>query len=263
MGTTCVSIKLTSVIFGVADYFGVSFTFQKRFPTPRTVTAVTCIMMSSTDGSDYNDVPEIESLLKMKIENEELKKRVTESEEKRSRDLEEYQTTMESLQEVHAKTVSKLEREVILAQDRAQMIEWDKDELQIKVEEQRQQIVRMDAHIEELAYGFDFHRELSTLLEGRLQQLEAGMASSNEDLLVCEADASLESTKGLVQAQYEVDTLLKLNQVIASLDKMGEENLKKKRLQDATETPAAGKDAGQSDHTESSTEKESASCDLM
>merc|ERR1712029_925373 len=220
--------KLTSVIFGVADYFGVSFTFQKRYPTPRTVTAVTCIMMSSTDGSDYNDVPEIESLLKMKIENEELKKRVTESEEKRSRDLEEYQTTMESLQEVHAKTVSKLEREVILAQDRAQMIEWDKDELQIKVEEQRQQ-----------------------------------MASSNEDLLVCEADASLESTKGLVQAQYEVDTLLKLNQVIASLDKMGEENLKKKRLQDATETPAAGKDAGQSDHTESSTEKESASCDLM
>jgi len=76
------------------------------------------------------------------------------------------------IEEINAKMVAKLKEELASADTRAQVAEWDNQELRLEVEELKEKIKSMDVHIEALAYSGDTAWELSNSLEARVEQLE-------------------------------------------------------------------------------------------
>lgn len=76
------------------------------------------------------------------------------------------------MEEINEKMVAKLKEELATADTRAQVAEWDNQELRLEVEELKEKIKSMDVHIEALAYSGDTAWELSNSLEARVEQLE-------------------------------------------------------------------------------------------
>jgi len=76
------------------------------------------------------------------------------------------------MEEINEKMVAKLKEELASADTRAQVAEWDNQELRLEVEELKEKIKSMDVHIEALAYSGDTAWELSNSLEARVEQLE-------------------------------------------------------------------------------------------
>jgi len=76
------------------------------------------------------------------------------------------------MEEINAKMVAKLKDELASTDTRAQVAEWDNQELRLEVEELKEKIKSMDVHIEALAYSGDTAWELSSSLEARVEQLE-------------------------------------------------------------------------------------------
>jgi len=76
------------------------------------------------------------------------------------------------MEEINAKMVAKLKDELASTDTRAQVAEWDNQELRLEVEDLKEKIKSMDVHIEALAYSGDTAWELSSSLEARVEQLE-------------------------------------------------------------------------------------------
>merc|ERR1719204_624465 len=76
------------------------------------------------------------------------------------------------IEEINEKMVAQLKEELASADTRAQVAEWDNQELRLEVEELKEKIKSMDVHIEALAYSGDTAWELSNSLEARVEQLE-------------------------------------------------------------------------------------------
>jgi len=76
------------------------------------------------------------------------------------------------MEEINAKMVAKLKNELATTDTRAQVAEWDNQELRLEVEDLKEKIKSMDVHIEALAYSGDTAWELSNSLEARVEQLE-------------------------------------------------------------------------------------------
>jgi len=114
--------------------------------------------------------------------NLELKQQLAASKEELSTKINDFEGRMKVTAETNAMTVANLQRDVIAADDRAQLIEWDRDELKTENEDLKKKIQVIDAHVEELAYSNDTAWELVALLEAKVEQLEAEAAGHGTGL---------------------------------------------------------------------------------